>query len=674
MMPTMCSLCCVALKPTADSTVPNRCPRCGTRYDQPKGEIKAAPPERPIAAVAPPPAQAVAVGVPPTSASSLTEFSGLEASTDWPKVEPIPPSRQVRGRRRIWPIILAMILVGSAVGVGAYYALRDVWQEQAEATEEADRKNNLDESAHSSKQKTSVATAPVSLLELAAKPIDVPNAMKAEHVANIYQTLASTAFPPGKIDELVFGKLAEKGITPAAVCSDAVFLRRVYLDAIGTLPTANEARAFLKDSDPNKRKVLIDRLLDRKEFSDYWTMKWSDILRVKSEFPINLWPNGVRSYHHWIRTALRENWPYDKFAHTLVTSQGSNFRSPPVNFYRAMQGRDPRTAAQAVALTFMGVRAEGFTSEQWTQMEVFFSQIGYKATREWKEEIVFFDPAKPRSSSEPSFPDGTTAKLVADEDPRTAFAEWLITPRNPWFTRSIANRVWSWLLGRGIIHEPDDIRSANLPSHPELLAYLEQELVAAKYDVKQLFRAILNSKTYQLACIPSTEHTEAVALFAYYPVRRLEAEVLIDAICQITGTEEHYSSPIPEPFTFLPPGHRAISLPDASITSPFLEMFGRPPRDTGLESERNNNFTAAQRLHLLNSSHIQQKISKGPELAPLFSSDRSQEQLAEELYLRILSRFPTPAELSELRMQGGRASGPEIVWALINSAEFLCRH
>ena len=145
---------------------------------------------------------------------------------------------------------------------------------------------------------------------------------------------------------------------------------------------------------------------------------------------------------------------------------------------------------------------------------------------------------------------------------------------------------------------------------------------------------------------------------------------MIDAICQVTGTEEHYSSPIPEPFTFLPPGHRAIRLPDASITSPFLEMFGRPPRDTGLESERNNTFTAAQRLHLLNSSHIQQKISKGPGLAPLFSS----EQMAEELYLTILSRYPTSAELAELRLHGGRASGPEIAWALINSAEFLCRH
>ena len=408
-------------------------------------------------------------------------------------------------------------------------------------------------------------------------------------------------------------------------------------------------------------------------------MKWGDILRVKSEFPINLWPNAVRAYHHWIRASVRENLPFDKFARTLLTSSGSNFRTPPVNFYRAVQGRNPENTGRAVALTFMGVRPEGWPAERWSGMATFFAQVAYKSTLEWKEEIVFFDPSKPLKVEEAIFPDGSKASLVPDQDPRQVFADWLIRPQNPWFTRNIANRVWSWLLGRGIIHEPDDIRPDNPPTNPELLAYLEQELIGARYDLKHLYRLILNSKTYQLSCIAASEHGEAAALFASYPVRRLEAEVLIDAICQITGTTERYSSPIPEPFTFLPDGYRAISLPDASITSAFLEMFGRPPRDTGLESERNNNFSAAQRLHLLNSTHIQRKIEQGPGLAGLIGSDRPLPEAAEELYLTILSRYPTPEELAgvaEYARGGWRGRRPavDVAWALINSAEFLYRH
>jgi hypothetical protein len=325
----------------------------------------------------------------------------------------------------------------------------------------------------------------------------------------------------------------------------------------------------------------------------------------------------------------------------------------------------------------MGVRPEGWPAQRWAGMETFFEQVGYKATGEWKEEIVFFDPRKPLSPTRAIFPDGTQPNLLPDQDPRQVFADWLITPNNPWFTRNIANRVWSWLVGRGIIHEPDDVRPDNPPSNPELLAHLEKELVAAKYDLKKFYRLILNSKTYQLSSIPAKEHPEAAALFASYPVRRLEAEVLIDAICQVTGTTERYSSPIPEPFTYIPESHRSVSLPDGSITSPFLEMFGRPPRDTGLESERNNNFTPAQRLHLLNSSHIGQKIAQGQGLGARIKSGGPPEELVEEVYLTILSRFPTDDERDAVSsyFQGwGMRPGVDVVWALINSAEFLCRH
>jgi hypothetical protein len=511
----------------------------------------------------------------------------------------------------------------------------------------------------------------------------------------------------GKLDELVFARLEQAGIEPAAVCSDAVFVRRAYLDVIGTLPTAQEARQFLRDPDPDKRPALIEHLLEREEFADYWAMKWSDVLRVKAEFPINLWPNAAQAYHRWIQTSIRDGVPYDRFVRELLTTNGSNFRVGQVNFYRAVQSKTPEGIAQAVALTFMGARADKWPKERLSGMAAFFSQINFKSTTEWKEEIVSFDPemaADPAAGerSPAMFPDGTAAKLSPDRDPRQVFADWLIASDNPWFARNIVNRVWAWLLGRGIIHEPDDIRLDNPASNPELLAFLEGQLVAADYDLKHIYRLILNSKTYQLSSIPHSDKPEAAALFASYPLRRLEAEVLIDALNQITGTTEQYSSPIPEPFTFIPEGLRSIALPDGSITSPFLEQFGRPSRDTGLESERSNRPTADQRLHLLNSSHIQRKIENSPKLQALFQSAaapssgkanknrkatkpvsgggaRPPGEIASILYLTILSRFPTEAELKTMAeyvesTTSRREAGVDLTWALINSAEFLYRH
>ena len=493
--------------------------------------------------------------------------------------------------------------------------------------------------------------------------------------------------PSSKLDELVFAKLKERGIEPARLCSDAVFVRRVYLDVIGTLPTAQEARDFILDETPNKRAALIDRLFERDEFADYWAMKWADVLRVKSEFPINLWPNAVQAYHRWIRTAIRENMPYDRFARELLTASGSNFRAPPVNFYRAVQSREPEAIARAVAVTFMGVRAERWPKDRLGAMAAFFSHIGYKQTGEWKEEIVYFDAFEGASDGagqarlRAAFPDGTPAVLPPAQDPRAVFADWLIRPENPWFARNAANRVWYWLLGRGIIHEPDDIRPDNPPSNPELLEWLEQELVDSGYDLRHLYRRILNSKTYQLSSIPRSDHPDAARYFAYYPVRRLDAEVLIDALCAITGAAEEYSSRTPEPYTFIPEDQRSIALADASITSSFLELFGRPPRDTGLASERNNQTTAAQRLHLLNSSHIQRKLRQSPKLRVLMASGRRNPGRAVTgLYLMILSRFPTRDELEAVRdyAQSARDNRREVVldltWALINSAEFLYRH
>ena len=494
--------------------------------------------------------------------------------------------------------------------------------------------------------------------------------------------------PACPIDKLVHAGLQKAGVQPARLCSDAAFVRRAYLDIIGTLPTAAEARAFLESKDSDKRRALIDRLLQREEFADYWAMKWCDVLRVKAEFPINLWPNAAQAYHRWIRASIRDNVPYDQFVREMLTASGSNFRTPPVNFYRAAQSKEPEALAKTVALTFMGTRAEAWSEERLAGMAAFFSRIGFKSTGEWKEEIVFFDPGygageetKAAAPPSPVFPDGRQARVPAGTDPRVAFADWLVDAKNPWFARTIVNRVWAWLLGRGIIHEPDDIRPDNPPANPELLAWLEKDFVASGYDLKHLYRTILTSSTYQLACVPQTDDPQGEALFAFYPVRRLEAEVLIDALCQITGTTEEYSSLIPEPYTYVPKTERAIALQDGSITSSFLEMFGRPPRDTGLATERNNRPTAAQRLHLLNSSHVRKKIERGPKLREIVRARWNPARVVETLYLTILSRPPTPQEAAAIRDYAGpghKAQGrqalEDLTWALVNSAEFLYRH
>jgi hypothetical protein len=529
--------------------------------------------------------------------------------------------------------------------------------------------------------------------------------------------------PASRLDKLVFSELARLRVKPA-LCSDAVFVRRAYLDLLGKLPTAVEAREFILDPDTkNKRRLLIDRLLEREEFADYWAMKWGDILRIKAEFPVNLWPNAAQAYHRWVRASLAANKPYDQFVRELLTSSGSNFRVGPVNFYRAIQNRTPEGIASTVTLTFMGTRAEAWPSNQLAGMAAFFAQVGYKPTREWKEENVFWDPLNsaawatnrpattgtnsasalspaPPTNTPPAvafFPDGTKVKLPPNRDPREVFADWLITPKNPWFTRNIANRVWSWLLGRGIIQEPDDIRPDNPPSNPALLAYLEKELIAGRYDLKRLYRLILNSQTYQLSALPPSSTPEAEAQFAGYHLRRLDAEVLIDAINQVTGATDLYTSPIPEPFTYIPEDKPAVALPDGSITSPFLALFGRSARATGMENERINKPVPAQWLHLLNSSHIQRKLEQGPKLKALFDSGRKPPEITEELYLTILSRFPTPEEVKSVEAYGqvqpakpaavksGKPAKPtvpykkrddwvDIAWALINSPEFLYRH
>ncbi len=486
--------------------------------------------------------------------------------------------------------------------------------------------------------------------------------------------------PFNSIDEHVLAKLKEHNIKPANLCSDAVFVRRVYLDVIGILPDGPEVREFLRDTSKNKRAKLIDKLLARDEFAEYWSLKWSDILRIKAEYPIKLWPNAVQAYHRWIYECLRENKPYEKIAREMLTSSGSNFRVPQVNFYRAVQQKNPSSIASAIALTFMGTRLEKWPEDKRKNLEVFFSRVAYKTTAEWKEEIVYLDPSATESINA-TLPDGKKVQIKPGQDPRQVFADWLVSPDNPYFAQAIVNRIWFWLMGRGIVQEPDDIRKDNLPCNPELLAFLEKELVKSKYDLKHIYKLILNSRTYQQSSIPQSNSKEIESLFACYPIRQLDAEVLVDALCKITGTKESYQSPIPEPFTYVPEEHRSINLADGSITSQFLEMFGRPSRDSGLLTERNNTPSDSQRLHMLNSTHIQKKIEQGPKLRNMVKiGNRKPNLLIEMLYLNILSRKPTAEETRIVKeyfktkgINRGQAIN-DIIWALINSKEFLFKH
>ncbi|MGZ0654818.1 DUF1553 domain-containing protein [Coraliomargarita sp. W4R72] len=484
--------------------------------------------------------------------------------------------------------------------------------------------------------------------------------------------------PDTPLDRKLLPRLDALHLKMAPNCSDGVFIRRAYLDVTGSLPPTEIAAAFIKSKQRDKRSKLIDSLLASDAYAVYWSMKWGDLLRVKSEFPINLWPNAAQAYHEWIYQSLLDNKPYDIFARELLTSSGSNFRQPAVNFYRALQGKDPASLAQAAALTFLGTRLENWSAVERANLELFFSRVAFKPTAEWKEEIIYLDPSS-YSQLKLTTPDGRTLQMPRNGDPREFFANWLIAPDNQWFARTLVNRQWAWLMGRGIIHEPDDIRPNNLPTHPELLHYLEQQLIQSDYDMKHIFRLILNSRCYQQSSRPVIDGSLPAENFAVYPVRRMEAEVLSDVLNQLTGTSETYISMIPEPFTFIPQDSLTIALPDGSISSSFLQLFGRPERDTGYFSERDSRTNAKQSLHLLNSSHISKKIQHSKWTRGLAAGPFTHERLR-PVYMAFYSREPTEAEVSALQTYDSDnfrkrlESAQDLVWALVNSKEFLYQH
>ena len=443
-------------------------------------------------------------------------------------------------------------------------------------------------------------------------------------------------------------------------CSDEIFLRRAYLTVTGALPTPSECVDFFEDNNPNKREVLIDRLIKSELGLKYMQMRWGDILRIKSEFPSNLWPNGVQAYNRWIYEQLMNDVPYDKMVRSLLLSSGSNFRAPAANFYRGFQKRSSRNFYDNINLLFLGNR------ECDDNGNICFSQIKFKSTKEWKEEIVYLDIHKKVPYQDIELEDGTMFKLRADSDWREPYVNWLTSDRNRRFAEVMANRMWFWVFGRGIVHEPDNWTEENRPVDPELLNSLTDYFIASKYDMQALLKRILLSEQFN-------------SVDDFVP-QRLPAEVIVDALASVTGVWSTYTSRVPEPFTFYPPRTRATHLGDATVSSSELELFGKVSRDVSLESQRNNGITSRQLLYLMNSSELESRIRKSQILQRIYVNSANIEQLADSITLLVLSRRATADEVAMYSDYMAKNELPlmevaiDIMWMQLNSNEFLYNH
>ena len=450
----------------------------------------------------------------------------------------------------------------------------------------------------------------------------------------------------------------------SAQCSDEVFLRRAYLAVTGSLPTAQTCERFLDDDNFKKRERLVSRLVNSELSFKYMQMHWGDILRIKSEFPSNLWPNGVQAYNRWIYEQLMNNVPYDKMVRELLLSEGSNFRSPAVNFYRGFQQRTPENFYKNINLLFLGNR------DCRDNGHLCFSQVRFKSTKEWKEEIIYLDYHKKVYYTQIELEDGTTLTPQQDSDWREVYVNWLTSSRNRRFAEVMVNRMWYWIFGRGIVHEPDDWREDNRPSDPQLLAELTDYFISSKFDMRKLLKKILLTDEFESEAAPA----------GYYTPQRLPAEVIVDALATVTGIWDTYSSRVPEPFTFYPPRTRATHLGDATVSSTELELFGKVSRDVSLEAQRNNEISSRQLLYLMNSSVLEQRIRKSGVLKKICEQNPTLEQLTDAITLRVLSRRATDSEkrlYKEYMEQNGlslRDLALDMVWVQINSNEFLYNH
>lgn len=484
------------------------------------------------------------------------------------------------------------------------------------------------------------------------------------------------------IDEKLLAKWKELGLTPSPLCTDDEFLRRLYLDAIGTLPTPDEVRAFLADSQPDKRSRAIEAVLNRPEFVDWWALKWGDLLRINRQA---LQDKGMWSFHNWVRAQLRENKPLDEFVRGIVMAEGSTFTEGPTNFYRV--GRTKEDWTEAAVQVFLGIRigcakCHNHPFEKWTQndyygMAAFFARLGTKNSQEFglfgQETVIYLRPTgesqNPRTGQVVP-PRPIDGPVMDDEfDRRRKLAEWLTSGDNLMFSRNIVNRFWGYLMGRGLVEPLDDMRATNPPSNPELLDALAKDFAAHKFDLKHLLRTIFSSRAYQLSS-ESTDGNRADAAnvhFTRYTIKRLTAEQLADAIDAATGTREKYPG--------LPLGTRAIQLPDSDVKSYLMDTFGRPARQILCECDRSTKPNIAQALHLLNGDFLNRKIAdpKG-RVERLAKGDLA--KAIDELFLATWSRPPTPDEAA--KVAGWVKSAPsvkdglqDLLWVLLNGREFL---
>ncbi len=491
--------------------------------------------------------------------------------------------------------------------------------------------------------------------------------------------------PKGLVDELIAAKWHKLGIAPSPLCTDEEFLRRASLDAIGTLPTPEEVQKFLADKDPEKRDKLIDALLDRNEYAAYWSNQWADLLRVKRGNNDGLKP-GTFAFSGWLRNAFAQNMPYDQFVRAILTAQGESAENPPVNWYRHVRN----TVAQVndTSQLFMGTRIscanchnhpyERITQDDYWGFGAFFSRITFKRGQFGNEQSVAVKKdggiSQPRTgqSMKPKGLGGPQYEYVRGEDPREKLADWLTGQDNPFFAKAIVNRLWAHFMGVGLVEAVDDMRVTNPPSNPELLEALAQDLHNYQFDLKHVMATIMKSRAYSLSSEPVEENKTDRQNYARYTPRRLSAETLLDAVDVVTGSQEKFNG--------LPLGTRAIELPDESVPSYFLSVFGRSMRESACECERSYAPNLSQTLHLMNSPEVQNKISNPKaRLAAFLQGKKSTEEIISDFYLRAFGRSPRAEELKDAAAlvagaKDRKAELEDFEWMFLNSKEFLFNH
>jgi hypothetical protein len=491
------------------------------------------------------------------------------------------------------------------------------------------------------------------------------------------------------IDTHVFAKLKLLRIAPSELSSDAMFCRRVYLDLIGLIPTPEQVTAFLDDRRPDKRARLIDELLKRPEYVDFWTLKWADRLGCNQRFT---GVKGAISFHRWIRDQIARNVPFDRFVRAVVTAQGPNFTNPPASFYRRL--RIPEDAVETVSQLFLGVRVgcakcHNHVAERWTQddyygMAAFFSQVRYKSGPQAyalynKEETVFLasgsEVRQPRTGlvMKPKPLGAPAVEPAADQDRRELLVDWLVAPANPFFAQAAVNRIWYHLMGRGIVEPVDDLRESNPPASAELLEALADDFRAHGFDVERTIRLILNSRVYQLSSVPNEFNDDDARYFSHARVRMLSAEQLLDSSCLASG--------VPEKLFNLPAGTRAAQIPDGELVHPFLKDFGQPARADACECERGSDTTLEQALQIVGGRTLHKKVvAADNRIGNLLRSGIDDAGLVDQLFLATLSRRPSAGErgvaVATLAAAPGnrRRAAEDLFWTLLNHPEFLFQH